>query len=322
MKKEDLIIDFKKKKYGFFKDASVQVCEWNKNAIREKGKCYKQDFYGADCLSCHQIAPTTFWCNNSCIFCWRPKEYMGKIVKETIDPSEMIEGLIKERKKLLSGFYGYAKKETVDKAINHQKHWAISLSGEPTLYKKLGELIRLIKKRKETETVFVVSNGQNPDVIWNLKKDKSLPTQLYISMISPNEKLYKRITCNTEKNGWLNYLKTLSMLKLLGTRIVIRLTLIKGLNDSPSLIKEFSDLLSIIEPDFIEIKSYMWIGYSRRRLKEENMPSHEYTKEFANQILQEFSMKNYKFENEKVDSRIVLLKNKKSKYKTKIIDRD
>ena len=93
MKKKDLIIDFKKKKYGFFKDASIQVCEWNKQAIRENGQCYKQDFYGADCLSCHQIAPTTFWCNNSCIFCWRPKEYMGKVVKEIIDPKEMIDGL-------------------------------------------------------------------------------------------------------------------------------------------------------------------------------------------------------------------------------------
>ena len=320
MKVEELVKDFEKKQYGFVKEASVQVCEWNKKAIRTNGKkhCYKQDFYGADTLSCHQIAPNTFWCNNSCIFCWRPKEYMFGKAKKEIIPEEMIEGLIKERKRLLQGFYGSVKKEIVDKSLE-QKHWAISLSGEPTLYKQLPRLISLLKKRKGTETVFLVTNGQNPKALMRLKEEKSLPTQLYLSLQSPNELLYKKISCNLEKNGWKNYLKSLAAIKLLKTRTVIRLTLIKGLNDGEKILKEFSELLESTESDFIEIKSYMWLGMSRQRLKKENMPTYKEIKEFSEKLLK--LMPSYKFENEKVVSRIVLLKNKKSKYKTKIINR-
>jgi tRNA wybutosine-synthesizing protein 1 len=321
LNKKELKADFSHKKYGFFEDASIQICEWNKKALRGEGHCYKQDFYGADTISCHQIAPTTFWCNNSCIFCWRPKEYMGSTPDNTVDPKKMIDGLIEERKKLISGFGGHDKvsKETFNRALN-TKHWAISLSGEPTLYKRLPELVRLLKKRKGTETVFIVSNGENPNMIKKMWKSDSLPTQLYLSMVAPNEKLFKSITCNKEKDGWKKYLKSLAILSLLPTRSVIRLTLIKELNDSEDTIKEFATVLEAVKADFIEVKSYMWLGYSRQRLGEHNTPSFEYTKDFTNKLLS--LMPSYKFESEKENSRIILLKNKKSKYKTKIINRD
>jgi tRNA wybutosine-synthesizing protein 1 len=244
----------------------------------------------------------------------------GKPTK-VIDPKKMIDGLIEERKKLVSGFGGHDKvsNDTFKLALN-TKHWAISLSGEPTLYKKLPELVKLLKERKETETVFVVSNGENPNMIKKMWKEDSLPTQLYISMVAPNEKLFKTITCNKESDGWIKYLRSLAMLPLLPTRSVIRLTLIKGLNDSEETIKEFASVLESVRSDFIEIKSYMWLGYSRQRLGEHNTPSFEYTKEFTNKLLE--LMPSYKFENEKESSRIILLKRKDSKYKTKIIHRD
>ena len=320
--KKNFVDEFKKKKYGFFKNASIQVCEWNRDALRtnEKEHCYKQDFYGADTISCHQIAPTTFWCNNSCVFCWRPKEYMGTKPENVPAPEEMVENLIKERKKLLMGFKGNdkVKSKTFDKSME-QKHWAISLSGEPTLYKQLPELIKYLKDRKGTETVFLVSNGQNPEMLWKLKETKSLPTQLYISMVAPEEKLFKTITCNKEKNGWKKYLRSLAMLKLLGTRTVIRFTLIKGKNDNKEILKQVAEVLETVQSDFIEIKSYMWIGMSRKRLVEDNMPTHANIKKVTKDLLK--LMPSYKFENEKEKSRIILLKNKKSKYKTKIINR-
>jgi tRNA wybutosine-synthesizing protein 1 len=132
MKHIELIKDFEKKKYGFSGNASIQVCEWNRDAIRGKGHCYKQDFYGADTLSCHQISPTTFWCNNKCIFCWRPKEYMGsKPDRQTQNSNvkQMVNELIEKRKKLISGFKGGTKKaqKNFESALA-QKHWAISLS--------------------------------------------------------------------------------------------------------------------------------------------------------------------------------------------------
>ncbi len=246
---------------------------------------------------------------------------MGDKPDSIIDPKKMIDGLIEERKKLISGFGGHDKvsKETFNKALE-TKHWAISLSGEPTLYKRLPELVRLLKERKGTETVFIVSNGENPNMLKKMWKETSLPTQLYLSMVAPNEKLFKSITCNKEKDGWVKYLKSLAMLSLLPTRSVIRLTLIKELNDSDETIKEFASMLEAVKSDFIEVKSYMWLGYSRQRLGEHNTPSHDYTKGFTNKLLA--LMPSYKFESEKENSRIILLKNKNSKYKTKIIDRD
>jgi tRNA wybutosine-synthesizing protein 1 len=60
----------------------------------------------------------------------------------------------------------------------------------------------------------------------------------------------------------------------------------------------------------------MYLGYSRNRLKKENMPTHEEVKELMNKIL--IKMKNYYFEDEDEKSRIVLLKSKKTKFTTKI----
>ncbi len=315
-----LRFEFEKKQYGFFEDASVQVCEWNKKAIRGQGHCYKQDFYGADCISCHQISPVSFWCNNSCIFCWRPKEYLGSKPTRVVEPEKMIEALIIERKKLINGFKG--SNEIAQKnfpfALN-QKHWAISLVGEPTLYERLSELVSLLNARPQTETVFIVTNGQNPRALLKLWAKNSLPTQLYVSMVAPREDLYKSITCNNEKNGWKNYLKSLALLKLLPCRTVIRLTVIKGLNDSLEEITRFAELLEIIQPDFIEIKSYMWLGFSRERLTKENMPFHEDIKQFAGHFLSQAP--SFKSEAEKKESRIFLLKNINSKFKTKIVER-
>ncbi|MGI6589407.1 MAG: 4-demethylwyosine synthase TYW1 [Candidatus Iainarchaeum sp.] len=324
IKKIDLVKDFSHKKYGFFKDASIQVCEWNKKALRGEGVCYKQDFYGAHTLSCHQITPVTFWCNNSCVFCWRPNEYMGPTPDssaQNTNPSELIEGLISARKKLLTGFKGHSSvSKNIFDSSQECRHWAISLSGEPTLYKNLPKLIKELKKRKGVETIFLVSNGQNPSMLKRLKKEGALPTQLYISMVGPNERVYKSITCNFQKRGWVNYLESLALLPLLGTRTVIRLTLIKGVNDKSELVSEFASVLSATGSDFIEIKSYMWLGFSRDRLGKNNMPTFKEVKQFVSKLLE--LLPDYKFENEKENSRIVLLKRKDSKYKTKIIDRD
>ena len=117
----------------------------------------------------------------------------------------------------------------------------------------------------------------------------------------------------------MNYLESLALLPLLGTRTVIRLTLIKGVNDKSELVSEFASVLSATGSDFIEIKSYMWLGFSRDRLGKNNMPTFKEVKQFVSKLLE--LLPDYKFENEKENSRIVLLKRKDSKYKTKIIDR-
>ena len=140
---------------------------------------------------------------------------------------------------------------------------------------------------------------------------------MYISVNAPNEELYKKISRPVYEDGWQRLNETLSMLKKLKTRTVIRFTQIKGMNDSEELLDQYSNLFESIQSDFIEIKAFMFIGYSRKRLKIENMPSHEEVLMFAKKL--ERKLKSFEIIDECEPSRIVLLKNKNSKLNNIII---
>ena len=73
--------------YGIALHAGVQICTWTKKALRKKGVCYKQKFYGIECHRCAQITPLLAWCDQNCIFCWRPSEWMEfeEIKKEDVE---------------------------------------------------------------------------------------------------------------------------------------------------------------------------------------------------------------------------------------------
>src|SRR3989344_9645706 len=108
------------------------------------------------------------------------------------------------------------------------KHFAISLIGEPTLYPKLAELI--LELRKQGKTSFLVTNGLLPEKLLELKKEKALPTQLYISLNYPDEKLFRRITKNKGRNAWKKLNESLELMRKLKTRKVMRMTLVRDLN--------------------------------------------------------------------------------------------
>ncbi|MFH1587937.1 MAG: 4-demethylwyosine synthase TYW1 [Candidatus Diapherotrites archaeon] len=306
--------ELRKKQYGLKGHAAVQVCKWNKDAILGKGVCYKQKFYSVDCHKCLQFTPVSLWCSENCVFCWRTMELM-KTVKlkksDVLDPKDFVDALIEERKKLLSGFPGNPKTDLKKfREALEPNHYAISLSGEPTLYPKLPELVNYLRKEKKARTIFIVSNGQEPKMLEKMKKEKALPDQLYISLAAPNEKIFKRINAPIYKDAWKRLMKTLSLLHKLKTRTVLRITLINGKNNLPELIPEWKNLILKAKTDFIEVKSYMHLGYSRKRLDKENMLSFEEVKFFA-EALTEGTDYVYKSDSEK--SIIVLLKNKKSK---------
>ncbi|MEM3499611.1 MAG: 4-demethylwyosine synthase TYW1 [Candidatus Bilamarchaeaceae archaeon] len=304
------------------KHSAVQICSWTKKALRGEGFCYKQKFYGIDCHRCSQISPAFIWCQQSCVHCWRPAEWMKKNDFDKIEldkPETIIEEIVKQRKKLLTGFGGAKniKKELYEEAYSlFPSHWAISLSGEPTIYPYIDRLIKALKKHKEVRSIFLVTNGQEPNILRKLIKNKSLPTQLYISLTAWNEKSFKKLNKSTYENGWKRLLSSLKMLKKMKCRTVIRLTLIKGINDSKEAKENFARLFEMAQPTFIEIKAYMFLGESRKRLKKENMPSHEDVKKYANDILA--LLHSYRYEDEDEKSRIVLLKNKKTKIKNYI----
>ncbi len=309
---EKQIQELEKKSYGIVGHSSMQICEWNKKAILNKGVCYKEKFYDAHCHKCMQFTPITMWCDNNCIFCWRPMEYMDFASVKDLQwqkPEEYVEQLIEKRIKLLSGFGGNDKADKEKwKDAQQPDHYAISLSGEPTLYPYLPELVKYLKEKKNARTVFIVSNGNNPEMILKLKQENALPDQLYISMNAPNELLFKEITRSHRKDGWQRFKKTLSLLKSLGCRTVIRMTLIKGMNMDEKFMQEYVKLIEGSQADFIEVKAYMHIGMSRQRLNMSAMPYHEEIKNYTEKLIK--LLPSYKIEDEQVESRIILLMRK------------
>jgi tRNA wybutosine-synthesizing protein 1 len=169
--------------------------------------------------------------------------------------------------------------------------FAISLSGEPTLYPLIGDLIKELKKRGKTS--FLVTNGLYPEKLEELKKKKQLPTQLYISVNTPNKELYDHFHRSTKKDAWKRLNKSLEiMAKLKGkTRTVFRMNLVRGLNMSSENIKEFAKLIKKAKPLFVEIKGYMSVGFARERLGYDKMPDDKEMLNFSKKLAKETGLK-------------------------------
>lgn len=273
--------------------AAVKPCLWLKKSLRGEGECYKSRFYGIRSHRCVQMTPTLI-CNHQCLHCWRPIEI--KLNPRGWDePDDIIEGCISEQRKLVSGYGGFERtdRRKFEEARN-PKHFAISLDGEPTLYPYLDELVD--KLRMRGITTFVVTNGTRPKVMESIH-----PSQLYLSINAPNEDIY-RMVCNPTGNTWQDFMESVETFSSLGVRKCIRITVIKDINDvHPEL---YSKMIDAADPDFVEVKAYMHLGYSRRRLERKNMPSHEDVVKFSLQISE---LSGYKFADESEISRVVLL---------------
>jgi tRNA wybutosine-synthesizing protein 1 len=307
------VAEFKKKQYGVYDHSAVQICSWNKSVLRDLEPCYKQKFYNVNCHRCMQFSPAAFFCNNACIFCWRPTELMTKNDFKKIkvlEPKEMVENLLEERRKLLTGFGGRDNiNEKKYKEALLPDHYAISLSGEPMIYPKMAELVKYLREIKKARSIFIVTNGTCPEILKDMIKKDSLPHQFYLSLIAPNKELYENITQN--KNSWKDYNEFIDLFKTIDTRKVVRFTLIKNLNDNDDLIDEYTEIFNRINPDFIEIKSYMHIGYSQKRLDRVNMPLFSEVQSFTKKLLEKLDT--FELANEHSPSRILVLKNKKTK---------
>jgi tRNA wybutosine-synthesizing protein 1 len=303
------------KSYGLVGNHSgVQICLWNRKSIQGHRGCYKVKFYGIDCHRCAQMSPALAWCSEACVFCWRPMEWMKRISfgeGEVDEPDLIIAETVKARKKLVSGIKGGPKCDLrkFNEAFKlFPSHWAISLSGEPTIYPKLGGMIKKLKENPEVKTIFLVTNGQEPERLSQLAKDDALPTQLYISLAAPNEALFQKINRSVHKDGWERLNRSLELIAGLPCRRVIRLTVIRGLNDADDSLAGYAALISKSRADFVEVKSYMALGFSRKRLGPDFMAEHEQVKQFAEKLVA--AMPDYRIEDEDAISRIVLLKRK------------
>jgi tRNA wybutosine-synthesizing protein 1 len=298
--------------YGIFNHSAVQICAWTKKSLHNEGFCYKQKFYGIDCHRCMEFSPSAVFCGHNCIFCWRPMEFMrftGMKAEESDEPEEIYERLLEERKKLLSGFPGDGKTDMKKHAeALKPNHFAISLSGEPTIYPKLPGLVEFLRNLPGTRSVFVVTNGQEPEMMAKLAS--SPPTQLYLSVNAPNQMLFEMVNRPVYTDGWERFLGSLEIFSRMKTRKIMRMTMIKGMNMDTPYVNQYADLIRKANPHFIEVKAYMWIGFSRKRLEEGNMPLHSDIQKFAKEIEKETD---FEIVDEKEDSRVVLLANRKER---------
>jgi len=246
------------------------------------------------------MKPSINQCNHMCLFCWRHQGFTEKNFNEIDDPKLILDESINAQIKLITGFKGDNRCNQMKwKEANNPNMLACSLSGEPTLYPRLGEFFEECHKRKIT--TYLVTNGTNPEALENLNP---LPKQLYVSVVAPNKKIYEKICSPSISNGWDKINQTLELLPSLKTRTVIRHTLVKGWNMDEKLIKEYAKLDSKANPLFIEPKGYVFVGYSRKRMNISNMPSYENVKDFSDKLNKELG---YNFLMEKSDSRVVLL---------------
>jgi len=307
---EALKLIFRKQGYAVIGEHSgVKLCHWFRESLINNRPCYKETFYGIRTHRCIQMTPALNQCTQNCLFCWRFQGFKETFIQNPDDPKMIVEESIKAQKKLISGYGGNPQTDQKKfREANEPKHVAISLTGEPTLYPYLGDLIAEYHKRGIT--TFLVTNGTMPEVLENLDP---LPTQLYVTVAAPNEQIYKDLLVPMINNGWERLKRTLEILPSLNTRKVIRHTLLKNIN--MNYIKEYAKLDQLAEPHFIEPKGYVYVGYSRERVTMDSMPSHADIQEFARKLSYELS---YYIADERSDSRVVLLQKEKNMPKISI----
>ncbi|MCP8307996.1 MAG: 4-demethylwyosine synthase TYW1 [archaeon] len=312
-----LLLDvLRRQKYHIVgRHSSVKKCKWLHDSLVYNRVCYKQKFYGIKSHRCLQMTPAVLSCLTHCIYCWRVMpEDIGIKWNETFgsywdEPEEIVEGCLREQRRILTGYNdqvikGRVSKEKYEEALNPNMV-AISLSGEPTLYPKLGELINLFKER--SFTVFLVTSGVLPEA---LKRLDSEPSQLYLSLTAPDYDTYQKVNRPVSPRLWYSLIKSLELTKTFKCPVAIRITAIKGINmDDP---KNFSGLINLSDCTYVEIKAYMHLGYSMHRLNRSNMPSFKEIERFSSQVSE---LTGYKIIGSSEESRVVLL----SKLKKPII---
>ena len=284
--------------------SAVKICEWTRNMLRGKGGCYKFIFYGIRSHQCLQMT-TSMFCASRCKFCWRGQkapvasEWYGPIDS----PEHIINHSIDEHIKLLQGFKGMGSEKHNKKAISEMKnvrHVALSLTGEPITYPLINEILKAFHKRKIS--TFLVTNAQYPEQIKKIDK----VTQLYLSIDAPNKKLMKKIDRPLFSDFCERMLKCLDILKTRDYRTCIRLTMIKNENMHDE--KGYAELIRRGNPDFVELKSYVWVGASQNYYLVKNMPTMNEMKKFMNKLLKK--LPEYEYMREHLPSRAILLMKK------------
>ncbi|CAH3108575.1 unnamed protein product [Porites lobata] len=259
--------------------SGVKLCRWTKSMLRGRGGCYKHTFYGIESHRCMETTPSLA-CANKCVFCWRHHTNpVGTEWKWKMDdPDTIVNGAMDNHRNMIKQFRGVpgVKPERFEEGMKI-KHCALSLVGEPIMYPRINELVRILHGHEISS--FLVTNAQFPDAIRNL-----IPvTQLYVSVDASTKESLKKIDRPLFRDFWPRFLDSLKALSEKGQRTVYRLTLVKSWNSEE--LQNYADLVSVGQPDFIEVKGVTYCGESKAStLTMKNVPWHEEVIGFVRQL--------------------------------------
>ncbi|XP_032242372.2 S-adenosyl-L-methionine-dependent tRNA 4-demethylwyosine synthase TYW1 isoform X2 [Nematostella vectensis] len=286
--------------------SGVKICRWTKSMLRGRGGCYKHTFYGIESHRCMETTPSLA-CANKCVFCWR--HHTNPVGTEwrwqMDDPQMIVEGAMQNHYNMIKQFRGVpgVKPERFEEGMKI-KHCALSLVGEPIMYPKINELIKLLHGHGISS--FLVTNAQFPDAI----KDLLPVTQLYVSVDAGTKESLKKIDRPLFRDFWPRFLDSLKALADKGQRTVYRLTLVKSWNVEE--IQSYVELVSLGKPDFIEVKGVTYCGESKAStLTMANIPWHQEVVGFVRKL--EDQLPDYELASEHEHSNCVLLAHKKFK---------
>ncbi|XP_072909672.1 S-adenosyl-L-methionine-dependent tRNA 4-demethylwyosine synthase TYW1 isoform X1 [Hemitrygon akajei] len=286
--------------------SGVKLCRWTKSMLRGRGGCYKHTFYGIESHRCMETTPSLA-CANKCVFCWRHHTNpVGTEWRWKMDEADMIlKEAIENHQNLIKQFKGVpgVKAERFAEGMV-VKHCALSLVGEPIMYPKINQFIKLLHHEKISS--FLVTNAQFPEEIRNLEP----VTQLYVSVDASTKDSLKKIDRPLFKDFWSRFLESLKALADKKQRTVYRLTLVKAWNVDE--LRSYADLIEVGKPDFIEIKGVTYCGESSAsNLTMANVPWHEEVVYFVQQLAD--LLKDYEIACEHEHSNCLLIAHKKFK---------
>ncbi|CAG12739.1 unnamed protein product, partial [Tetraodon nigroviridis] len=266
--------------------SGVKLCRWTKSMLRGRGGCYKHTFYGIESHRCMETTPSLA-CANKCVFCWRHHTNpVGTEWRWKMDPPEKIlQDALEKHQNMIRQFRGVpgVKPERFEEGLE-VKHCALSLVGEPIMYPEINTFVRLLHTHNISS--FLVTNAQFPEEIRSL-----VPvTQLYVSVDASTKDSLKKIDRPLFKDFWPRFLDSL---KALGEKVheicrvrqrtVYRLTLVKAWNVEE--MQAYSELITLGQPDFIEVKGVTYCGESSASsLTMANVPWHQEVVAFVQQL--------------------------------------
>lgn len=304
--------------------SGVKICRWTKSALRGRGSCYKNSFYGIRSHLCMEATPSLS-CSNKCVFCWRHgTNPVGTSWRWKVDPPELIFQGVKEghykKIKMMRGVPG-VRAERFAEAMRI-RHCALSLVGEPIFYPHINRFVDLL--HNEGISSFLVCNAQHPDQLAAMQR----VTQLYVSIDASNRDSLRKIDRPLHRDFWERFEKCLEILreKRHVQRTVFRLTLVKGFNVEDEAIG-YANLVEKALPCFVEVKGVTYCGTSSSAgagLTMKNVPFYEEVTAFVQALNDELDRRglHYGIGAEHAHSCCVLLASdrfrKEGKWHTKI----